>query len=149
MFERSVENNKHPNFEWRGQGGVRILLFSKVPYLSTMSQQFCRRFRFSWKEMHSFLRGAFSKSQNWPAGPVIFDKEIGIFKDFFFFENPSPSCILFRIWLIWLDSFESLAGQFWQMESALRPGRVWLIRIMVVSIPLITFVLKHNAFSLA
>ena len=47
---------------------------------------------------------ALSKIQNRPAGPVIiFDNGIGFFKDFFF-EKPSPSCILFRIWLIWLDS---------------------------------------------
>ena len=40
---------------------------------------------------------ALSKSQNRPAGPVIiFDNEIGFFKDFFL-EKPSPSCILFRI----------------------------------------------------
>ena len=37
--------------------------------------------------MRSFLRGALSKSQNWPAGPVIFDKEIGFFKDFFFLKT--------------------------------------------------------------
>ena len=46
-----------------------------------------------------------------------------------FAEKPPPSCILFRIWLIWLDSFyykwhshydgNGLAGLFWQMESTL------------------------------
>ena len=30
LFELPIENNKHPNFEWRGQGGVWILLFSEV-----------------------------------------------------------------------------------------------------------------------
>ena len=47
-----------------------------------------------------------------------------------FVETRSPSCMLFRIWLIWLDCFDKqwnshydwkgLAGQFWQMESAIR-----------------------------
>ena len=47
-----------------------------------------------------------------------------------FAEKPSLSCIVFRIWLIWLDSFDQnwnsryyekgLADQFWQMEGALR-----------------------------
>ena len=27
LFELLIENNKHPNFEWRGGGGVWILLF--------------------------------------------------------------------------------------------------------------------------
>ena len=30
LFELLIENNKHPNFEWRGGGGVWILLFSVV-----------------------------------------------------------------------------------------------------------------------
>ena len=30
MFELPTENNKHPNFEWRGRGGMRILLLSEV-----------------------------------------------------------------------------------------------------------------------
>ena len=30
LFELPIENNKHPNFEWRGGGGVWILLFSEV-----------------------------------------------------------------------------------------------------------------------
>ena len=35
MLEQPLENNKHPNFEWRGQGrGVDSYV---------MSQQFCRR----------------------------------------------------------------------------------------------------------
>ena len=47
-----------------------------------------------------------------------------------FAQTPSPSCLLLRIWLIWLDRCDErwnshhnrngLAGQFWQMESALR-----------------------------
>ena len=58
-----------------------------------------------------------------------FANEIGFFQRVFA-EKPSPSCILFRIWLIWLDSFDQewnshydgngLARQFWQMESALK-----------------------------
>ena len=39
LFELPLENKKHPNSEWRGQGRG----FQKLPYLSTMSQQFCRR----------------------------------------------------------------------------------------------------------
>ena len=30
LFELPLENNKHPNFEWRGRGGVWILMFSEV-----------------------------------------------------------------------------------------------------------------------
>ena len=30
MFELPTENNKHPNFEWSGEGGVRVVLFSEV-----------------------------------------------------------------------------------------------------------------------
>ena len=30
LFELPVENNKHHNFEWRGGGGVWIVLFSEV-----------------------------------------------------------------------------------------------------------------------
>ena len=43
LFELPLENKKHPNFEWRGQRRGVILMFLKLPYLSTMSQQFCRR----------------------------------------------------------------------------------------------------------
>ena len=50
LFKLPIENNKHPTFEWRGQGrGVDCSL--RLPYLSTMSQQFCRRL---------------SESQKWP-----------------------------------------------------------------------------------
>ena len=38
LFELPIENNKHPNFEWRG-GGVWILFF----FLSAVSQQFCHQ----------------------------------------------------------------------------------------------------------
>ena len=34
-----VEDNKHPNFEWRGGGGMRIVLFSKATLGEDMSQQ--------------------------------------------------------------------------------------------------------------
>ena len=57
-----------------------------------------------------------------------FANEIGFFQRVFA-EKPSPWCILFTIWLIWLDSFDlkwnsqydrdGLASQFWQMESIL------------------------------
>ena len=30
LFKLPIENHKHPNFEWRGGGGVWILLFSEV-----------------------------------------------------------------------------------------------------------------------
>ena len=45
LFKLPLENNKHPSFEWRGQGrGVHGFLCSlKLPYLSTISQQFCCR----------------------------------------------------------------------------------------------------------
>ena len=33
LCELPVENNKHLNFEWRGGGGVRIVLFPEVPPL--------------------------------------------------------------------------------------------------------------------
>ena len=72
---------------------------------------------------------ALSICQNWPAGPVsLLANEIAFFETVFT-EKPSPLRILFRIWLIWLDSFDwkwnshydgnGLAGQFWQMESSL------------------------------
>ena len=35
VFEIPIENNKHPNFEWRGGGGVWILLFSEVTLLES------------------------------------------------------------------------------------------------------------------
>ena len=54
--------------------------------------------------------------------------EIGFFQRVFA-EKPSPWCILFTIWLIWLDSFDlkwnsqydrdGLAGQFWQWKASL------------------------------
>ena len=75
---------------------------------------------------------AFSICQNWPAGPLP-DQTVWKWNRLFrrvFAEKPSPSCIIFRIWLIWLKRFDwkqnyhgdgnGLAGQFWQMESALR-----------------------------
>ena len=45
LLKLPLENNKQPNFEWRGQGrGVHGFLCSlKLPYLSTISQQFCCR----------------------------------------------------------------------------------------------------------
>ena len=46
LFEPRVENNKHLNFEWRGRGGVWILCSLKLRYLSTISQQVCRRLKF-------------------------------------------------------------------------------------------------------
>ena len=39
LFKLPLENNKHPNFKWRGVHGLLCSL--KLPYLSTMSQQFC------------------------------------------------------------------------------------------------------------
>ena len=43
LSELPIENNKHPNFEWRGQGrGVDSFgLWSYPKNLSAMSQQFC------------------------------------------------------------------------------------------------------------
>ena len=51
---------------------------------------------------------ALSKSQNWPAGPWphrSFWKWNRLFP-WVFDEKRFPSCILFGIWLIWLDSFD-------------------------------------------
>ena len=46
LFELPVENNKHPNFEWRGEGqGCGFFVLRTYPIiLRTMSQQFCRWF---------------------------------------------------------------------------------------------------------
>ena len=46
LFELPVENNKHPNFKWRGEGqwcGFCVLRTYSI-ILRTMSQQFCHRF---------------------------------------------------------------------------------------------------------
>ena len=52
---------------------------------------------------------ALSICQNWPAGPWP-DQSVWkwyrLFPSGFAKKNSSPSCILFRIWLIWLDSFD-------------------------------------------
>ena len=77
------------------------------------------------------LKGAFQKSEltgRTIAGPVILTMK-NAFSPRVFVETPSLSCLLFRIWLIRLDSFDErwnshydwngLGGQFWQMESAL------------------------------
>ena len=75
--------------------------------------------------------GALSKSQSWPAGPwsdqTFWQWNRLLLWDFT--EKPSPLCVKFRIWRIWMVSFDwkwnshydgnGLAGQFWQMESAL------------------------------
>ena len=75
-----------------------------------------------------------STCQNWRAGPLP-DQSVGKINEIRFFERVfaekhSPLCILLRIWVIWLDSFDykrnyhynknGMAGQFWQMESVLR-----------------------------
>ena len=53
LFELPLENKKHPNFEWRGEGrGCGFLCSLKLPYLSTMSKQFCRRLSESQKWRH-------------------------------------------------------------------------------------------------
>ena len=51
MFELPIENNKHPNFEWRGQGRSvdSFVLRSLIP-----SQQSCRRLSESQK--NSYIR---------------------------------------------------------------------------------------------
>ena len=45
MFELPTENNKHPNFEWRGRGGEWIFLFSEVTQFeyNVSTIIFCRR----------------------------------------------------------------------------------------------------------
>ena len=73
-----------------------------------------------------------SESQNWLDGLWLdqsFWQSNGLFPRAFA-EKPSPSTMLFRIWLMWLDSFywqwnsfrggNGLACQFWQMESTQR-----------------------------
>ena len=75
---------------------------------------------------------ALSKSRNWPVGrskEQIFWQWNSLFPRGFT-EKPSPLCIIFRIWLIWMVNFDEkwnshwdgnwLAAQFRQMESALR-----------------------------
>ena len=55
------------------------------------------------------LLWAFSICQNWPAGPLP-NQSVWKWKRLFprvFAEKPSPSCILFRNWLTWLESFDS------------------------------------------
>ena len=55
----------------------------------------------------SFL-WALSICQNWPAGPLP-DQSVWKWKRLFprvFAEKPSLSCILFRNWLTWLESFD-------------------------------------------
>lgn len=44
LFELPVENNKHPNFEWRGgEGkGFELLCSPDLPHLRTMSGANCR-----------------------------------------------------------------------------------------------------------
>ena len=56
---------------------------------------------------HSSTPRALSICQNWPAGPLS-DQSVWKWNRLFprvFAEKLSPSCILFKIWLIWLDSF--------------------------------------------
>ena len=65
-------------------------------------------------------------------------------------EKRFPSCVLFRIWLIWLDSFDKkwnshyegngLPGQFWQMESALGLSVSWWRKTFKWS----TSIVSHN-----
>ena len=72
---------------------------------------------------------ALSICQNWPAGPLLYQSVWKWSRRFprVFAEKPYPSCILFRIGLIWLEGFEiiincdgnGLACQFWQIESTL------------------------------
>ena len=49
LFELPLENNKHPNFEWRGWGrGVdSYVLWSYPIWVQHMSQQFCRQLKLS------------------------------------------------------------------------------------------------------
>ena len=52
--------------------------------------------------------GALSKSQNWPAGPWP-DRTFWRWNRLFLrglAEKPSPLCIIFWIWLIWMVSFD-------------------------------------------
>ena len=53
-------------------------------------------------------KDVFQKSEPRPAEPRVFD------------EKPSPLCTLFRIWMIWLDSFD----QKWNSHN---DGMVWLL----------------------
>ena len=63
-------------------------------------------------------KGAF-KSHSRPAGPwqdqSSFENELRSFQEFFA-EKLSP-CILFMIWLIWLDSFDKKWDSFWLVRS--------------------------------
>ena len=53
-------------------------------------------------------KDVFQKSEPRPAGPRVFDEKL------------SPLCTLFRIWMIWLDSFD----QKWNSHN---DGMVWLL----------------------
>ena len=78
----------------------------------------------NWVILRVFCKG---QNSSWPDYGSHFDIKIGFFQEFLL-KKQSPSCILFSIWLVWLDSFDSkwnshynrndLARQFWQMESA-------------------------------
>ena len=75
----------------RSEEGCGVFCSLKLPYLSK-------------KEMHSSPRRVLSKSQNWPAGPVIFDNEIGFFKGFFFLlkNHLLPAYYLGFDWSAWI-----------------------------------------------
>ena len=105
------------------KGVCRYFLFNKVYVISGVLSVSADN---TWGAFHlSELAGRTSQLEN----------EIGFFQSILL-KKPSPSCILFRIWLIWLDSYDSkwnshydgnvLACQFWQMESALTPNLIVL-----------------------
>ena len=80
---------------------VAFLLANLNPDFAIENSIFC-----SFKDQTN-LR-AVSICQNWPAGPLP-DQSVSKWNLLFlkiFAEKPSPSCILFRIWLIWLNNFD-------------------------------------------
>ena len=65
-----------------------------------------------------WMKGRFQKSQQagrTMTGPCSFENELRSFQEFFA-EKLSP-CILFIIWLIWLDSFDKKSDSFWLVRS--------------------------------
>ena len=120
MFELLIENNKHANFEWRGQGrGADSFVFWSYPIWVQCLNNFVADLGFRKKEMHSFPRGALSKSQNWPAGPVIFDNEIAFFKESFLKNHLLPAYYLGFDWSGWIVLIKS--------EILVTTRMVWLV----------------------
>ena len=129
------------------RGTIRSRRLGLYNYLSL---HICPLWGYAWLDMTYA-----SKIQNWPAGPWP-DRSFWQWNTLFprvLDEKRFPSCILFRIWLIWLDSFDKkwnspyegngLPGQFWQMESALNLSVSWWGKTFKWS----TSIVSHNPYA--